>query len=79
MASKCPNCGKGSRMATYRVLLRGNYNPTAKHRQKPNLQWARLPADKAGIDGKRIKMCTDCIKKLSKAPRVRGGAAVVQA
>ena len=66
-------CSKGSRMATYRVLLRGNYNPTGKHRQKPNLQWARLPAvqaglpaDKAGLTGKRIRICTDCIKTLAK-------------
>ena len=69
MAVKCPMCSKGSRMATYRVLLRGNYNPTGKHRQKPNLQWARLPADKAGLTGKRIRICTDCIKTLQKTAK----------
>jgi len=62
MAVKCPLCSKGSRMATYRVLLRGNYNPTGTHRQKPNLQWAR-------VDGKRLKICTDCIKTIQKSPK----------
>jgi ribosomal protein L28 len=46
-------------MVTSRVLLRGHYNPTGKTRKKPNLQWAK-------VDGKRIKMCTDCIKTLAK-------------
>ncbi|HXK36843.1 MAG TPA: hypothetical protein VJ553_04655 [Candidatus Paceibacterota bacterium] len=49
-------------MATYRVLLRGNYNPTGTHRQKPNLQWAR-------VGGKRVRICTDCIKTLQKSPK----------
>lgn len=51
-------------MATYRVLLRGNYNPTGKHRQKPNLQWAR-------VGNKRMKICTDCIKTLHKLPKTK--------
>jgi ribosomal protein L28 len=46
-------------MVTSRVLLRGNYNPTGKTRKYPNLQWAK-------IDGKRIRICTDCIKTLQK-------------
>ena len=46
-------------MVTSRVLLRGNYNPTGRTRKKPNLQWAK-------VDGKRIKLCTDCIKTLAK-------------
>jgi len=46
-------------MATRRVLLRGKYNPTLKSKRYINLQWARL-------DGKRIKICTDCIKTLTK-------------
>ncbi len=49
-------------MVTSRVLLRGHYNPTGKTRKKPNLQWAKL-------DGKRVRICTDCIKTLSKKPR----------
>jgi len=59
MATKCPRCGKGSRMVTSRVLLRGNYNPTGKKRKYPNLQWAK-------VDGSRIRICTDCIKTLNK-------------
>lgn len=46
-------------MVTSRVLLRGNYNPTGTSRKKPNLQWAH-------VDGKRLKLCTDCIKTLHK-------------
>ena len=59
MATRCPQCGKGSRMVTTRVLLRGHYNPTSKSRRYPNLQWAK-------VNGKRIKICTDCIKTLNK-------------
>lgn len=46
-------------MKTTRKLLRGHYNPTNKSRSYPNLQWAR-------VDGKRMKICTDCIKTLAK-------------
>lgn len=46
-------------MVTSRVLLRGHYNPTGKTRKKPNLQWAR-------VGTQRVKICTDCIKTLSK-------------
>lgn len=60
MATKCPQCRKGTVMVTRRVLLRGHYNPTTTTRKYPNLQWAKL-------DGKRIKICTDCIKTLNKA------------
>ena len=35
MAVKCPNCKKGSRMVTSRVLLRGHYNPTGKTARSP--------------------------------------------
>lgn len=52
----CPICGKGSRMGGKRNLLRGKYNPTKHVRKYPNLQWARLP------NGKRIKICTTCLK-----------------
>jgi len=40
--------------------LRGKYNPTAKKRKYPNLQWVRLPS------GKRVLACTKCIKTLAK-------------
>lgn len=46
-------------MVTSRVLLRGHYNPTGKSRKRPNLQWAM-------VAGKRMKICTDCIKTLAK-------------
>ncbi|OGZ31935.1 MAG: hypothetical protein A3H02_00405 [Candidatus Niyogibacteria bacterium RIFCSPLOWO2_12_FULL_41_13] len=52
----CPICEKGSRMGGKRNLLRGHYNPTPKKRKYPNLQWARLTS------GKRIKICTRCMK-----------------
>jgi len=51
--------------------LRGKYNPTDKRKQKPNLQWVRIPI---GIKkplfkdfaGKRILACTKCIKAIGK-------------
>jgi ribosomal protein L28 len=46
-------------MKTTRVLLRGHYNPTSRKRAMINLQWAK-------VDGKRLKICTDCIKTLAK-------------
>ncbi|HVZ11101.1 MAG TPA: hypothetical protein VG941_01640 [Candidatus Paceibacterota bacterium] len=46
-------------MAVTRKLKRGHYNPTVKSKRYVNLQWAR-------VDGKRIKLCTDCIKTLAK-------------
>ncbi len=33
------------------------FNPTGDKRKYPNLQWAALPS------GKRIKICTSCIKR----------------
>ncbi|MEK7645496.1 MAG: hypothetical protein AAB374_00030 [Patescibacteria group bacterium] len=46
-------------MATTRVLLRGHYNPTVKSKRYVNLQWAQ-------VNGKRLKICTDCIKTQAK-------------
>ncbi|HWA64669.1 MAG TPA: 50S ribosomal protein L28 [Candidatus Paceibacterota bacterium] len=57
--TRCPRCGKKPIMATTRKLLRGHYNPTVKSKRYVNLQWAR-------VDGKRMKLCTDCIKTLAK-------------
>lgn len=56
----CTICGKGSIIAGKRKLLRGHYNLTKTGRKYPNLQWARL------ADGKRVKACAQCIKKLHK-------------
>lgn len=60
MATRCPKCGKKSMVAVKRKLLRGHYNPTKKYRKYPNLQWTK-------IDGKKVLMCTSCIKALTKA------------
>ena len=59
MATRCPSCGKKPMMSTTRVLKRGHYNPTVKSKRYPNLQWAK-------VEGKRIQICTDCIKTLNK-------------
>ena len=67
MARVCAICKKGGRVNVTRVLLRGNYNPTAKKRKNPNLQWVRPPAGKTGLPiGKRVLACTNCIKSLHK-------------
>ncbi|MEK7579845.1 MAG: hypothetical protein AAB469_01480 [Patescibacteria group bacterium] len=50
--------------AIKRKLLRGHYNPTKIYRQKPNLQWAL-------VNGKRMKICTDCIKTLHKESKIK--------
>jgi ribosomal protein L28 len=60
MTKKCSICGKGSMLVWRRVKLRGKYNPTIKRKQKPNLQWLKLPS------GKRILACAKCIKARSK-------------
>lgn len=57
--TRCPLCGKKPTMGVTRRLLRGHYNPTVKSKRYPNLQWAR-------VDGKRLKICTDCIKTQAK-------------
>jgi len=57
MAKACPICNKGTLMVGKRNLLRGEHNPTKKKRKYPNLQWATL------LSGKRIKICTSCMKK----------------
>jgi len=59
---KCPVCHSSTQVAGKRKLLRGNYNPTGKRKQHPNLQWYRLPS------GGRVKVCTGCLKKQSKDP-----------
>lgn len=57
MSKVCEICGKGSTLITPRNKLRGKYNPTAKKRKYPNLQWLTAP------DGKRIRACAKCIKR----------------
>jgi len=60
MAKSCALCGKASKTSVTLVKLRGKFNPTARRRQYPNLQWLTL----AG--GKRVKACAKCIKTLAK-------------
>lgn len=73
MAQQCTQCGKGRNVAWRLVKLRGKYNPTTKRIQKPNLQWAKLPARNAkhsvagGASGERVKVCTKCKKALAKS------------
>ena len=67
MPRHCTICGKTSQLGVTLVKLRGKYNPTAKTRKYPNIQWVRLPAGKAGlVSGKRVKACAQCIKTLHK-------------
>ncbi len=60
MAKECSLCGKKSTMVWKLRKLRGKYNPTAKTRKYPNLQWVRLAS------GERVKACAKCIKRLAK-------------
>jgi ribosomal protein L28 len=71
MEKQCLICGKKSIMAWKLKKLRGKYNPTAKYRKHPNLQWVHVPIEikKSYLKkfrGKRILACTKCIKSLSK-------------
>ena len=67
---QCPICQKSTIMARKLNKLRGKYNPSPKKRKYPNLQWAKIPMDAPPkfkeFRGKRIKICTKCIKSLSK-------------
>jgi len=46
-------------MGGARRLLRGHYNPVNWTRKYPNLQYAR-------VEGKRMLICTNCLKTLAK-------------
>ena len=59
---KCARCGKGSQMQGARKLLRGHYNPVNWSRKYPNLQYGKL-------DGKRVLLCTSCLRTLNKPAR----------
>ncbi len=60
MAKQCAICGKGAIKAGNYNKLRGQYNPSKRKKQKPNLQKVRLPS------GKKVLACTKCIKAMSK-------------
>ena len=71
MAKECQICGKKGIMVWRRIKLRGKYNPTTKRKQKPNLQWVKIPLDTKKLAykkfaGKRILACAKCIKTLGK-------------
>lgn len=72
MAKQCTICEKTSAMSTRLVKLRGKYNPTAKVRKYPNLQWVTIPLQSKSpkgvvpFRGKRILACTKCMKALAK-------------
>ncbi|MDP3795201.1 MAG: hypothetical protein Q8R13_04740, partial [bacterium] len=56
----CPICNKTARNVVKLRLLRGKYNPTTRHLQRPNFQWLRLPT------GGRIQVCARCKKSVTK-------------
>jgi ribosomal protein L28 len=58
MSRICDICSKKSVVVTVRKKLRSKYNPTTKKRKYPNLQWVKL------ANGKKVKACAKCIKKL---------------
>jgi ribosomal protein L28 len=61
---QCEMCAKSSKMVGHRIKLRGKFNPTNWSRKYANLQYAT-------IEGKRMHICTGCIRTLHKAPRKR--------
>jgi ribosomal protein L28 len=48
-------------MTGHRIKLRGKYNPTNWSRKYANLQYVT-------VDGKRLHICTGCMRTLHKAP-----------
>ncbi|PJE57624.1 MAG: 50S ribosomal protein L28 [Candidatus Portnoybacteria bacterium CG10_big_fil_rev_8_21_14_0_10_38_18] len=60
MSRICAICGKKSIVTVTRKKSKSKYNPTSKKRKYPNLQWVKL------VNGKRVRVCTKCIKKLGK-------------
>ena len=72
MPKQCALCGKKYISSVTLVKLRGKYNPTAKSKKHPNLQWVRLASDvklrggHAPLRGKRVKACVKCIRTLHK-------------
>ena len=57
-------------MGGERKLLRGHYNPVNWSRKYPNLQYA-------SVDGKRMLICTQCLKTLHRKPRAAKAKASV--
>ena len=71
MSRICQVCNKGSIMARKYSKLMSKYNPSPKSRRFPNLQEVYIPLDISvkkfkKFAGKRIKLCTRCLKTLGK-------------
>ncbi len=60
MKKQCSFCAKKYNTVWRRVKLKSRYNPTAKRKQYPNLQWLKLSL------GKKVLACAKCIKTLAK-------------
>ena len=58
MARICESCGRGSRVS----VSRSHSNIATKYRQFLNLQSKR-------IDGKRTRICTNCLKTRAKVAK----------
>lgn len=71
MARQCEICGKKPIFGRQYKKLISRYNPTPKRKQKPNLQWARVPVGMKKepfkkFAGKRVLACTKCRKTILK-------------
>ena len=60
---KCEICQKSYITTWRRKKLRSRYNPTVRKKKKPNLQ-------KKTIQGKKIWICTECLKKLTREGKI---------
>ena len=61
---QCKRCKKSYQKGGTRKLLRGHYNVTKVGRKKANLQLSMLYTP-----GKRVLLCTRCIKTFSKTKK----------
>jgi len=66
MSRVCDICKKSYHKANIVNKLRGQYNRCGIKKQRVNLQWKK-------IDGKKVRVCTKCIKTLTKTPRKKKG------
>ncbi|MBI5732069.1 MAG: 50S ribosomal protein L28 [Candidatus Magasanikbacteria bacterium] len=58
MARRCERCGRGP----IKGASRSHSRVKTKRRLYPNLQWKTL-------DGRRTKICTSCLKTMSKVKK----------
>ena len=75
MSRICTICNKGSIIARKYSKLMSKYNPSPKSRRYPNLQEVYVALDITNkkfkpYAGKRVKVCTKCLKSLSKPERI---------